>query len=97
MVLLGALLAVDRLRGEVTHAVDRDQIVAIEVGKPLQPLAALQLGEQRLVERAQEARIQLIETLAKARVARVVSSRQSCSNCSSDGYFSPNTASPDIR
>ncbi len=70
MVFLGALRAVDRRRGEVARAVERKPIMVIVVGKPLQPLAALQLTEQRRVQRAQVARIQRIEALAKARVTR---------------------------
>jgi hypothetical protein len=84
--------------------------VVIEVGKPLQPLAALQLGEQRLVERTQVARIQRIEALAKARVARgaldsverfAIRPRRLVPavvlELQSEGYFSPNNARPDIR
>lgn len=55
---------------EKCPSVDREQVVVIKVGKPLQALATLQLGEQRLIQRTQVARIQLIEALAKARAAR---------------------------
>jgi hypothetical protein len=51
-------------------AVKREQVVAIKVGQPLQPLAALQLTKQRGVERAQPDGINRIEAFAKARVAR---------------------------
>lgn len=69
MVLLATLRAVDRRRGEVARAIDREQMMVIKVGKPFQPLATLQLGEQRLVERTQCARIQPIAAFAKTRVA----------------------------
>jgi hypothetical protein len=61
---------VHRLRGEVAGAVEREQVVPVEVVEPLQPLAALQLRKQRLVQRLQTARVERIEALAKARVAR---------------------------
>lgn len=69
MVLLATLRAVDRRRGEVARAIDREQIMVIKIGKPLQSLATLQLGEQRLVERTKCARIKPIEAFAKTRVA----------------------------
>jgi len=41
VMLLCTLRAVYLLRGEVAGAVEREQVVAVEVLKPLQPLAAL--------------------------------------------------------
>ena len=44
--------------------------MAIEVVKPVQPLAALQVRKQRLVQRVQLARVKFIETFAKIGIAR---------------------------
>ncbi len=47
MVLLSALGAMHAVRGEIPRAIEGKQVVAIEVGKPLQPLAALLLDAMR--------------------------------------------------
>ena len=70
VVLLGAVRTVDLLRGEIARAIDGEQVMTIQVGESLQPLAALQLNKQRLVQGTHLTRVKRIETLAQAGVAR---------------------------
>ena len=70
VVLLAAVLAMHARRGEVPRPVDREQIVPVQPGEPLQTLAALQRREYPLECRAQLPRVDLVEPLAQRRVAR---------------------------
>ena len=56
------------LRRAIARPVVRKQLMVIEEGKALQPLVALELRKQRLVQRLQAARIGQVEPLAPARI-----------------------------
>ena len=70
VVLLAAVLAMHARRGEIPRPVDREQVVPVQPGEPLQTLAALQRREYPFERHAQLPRVHLVEPLAQRRVAR---------------------------
>ena len=70
VVLLAAVFAMHARRGEVPRPVDREEVVPVQPGEPLQTLAALQRREYPFERHAQLPRVHLVEPLAQRRVAR---------------------------